>query len=326
MTATDSGPNSGSDSPSGTPAERLPDPEQVVSRAEEATADGDVNLVVAGAVDPETVERTDDGYVGESAGAVGRLAAAVEACETVAETGGAAADVALHYPEPAFTADGPWLVLAPLGGFASTVTKGTGRAEVTVEYDARSDHTLDGLDERVSALTEALAPHHDHYPVESDDRGTFTTGLTTFALDSLSVDGDLTATFDVSTTPATSPSAVEARLADVADSADLDARDASDGVAGVASVESVDFETVTGVERAAPSANFREAVEAAHREVRGDCEYEWLPQPGVFAEIPGAEKLALGTGTPGAQEFSAEQHRTCVDLLASTLSRLEVVA
>jgi len=320
MTAADSGsdPGSSSDSPSGTTAERLPDPEQVVSRAEKAAADGDVNLVVAGAVDPEAVERTDDGYVGEAAGAVGRLAAAVEAAETVAKTDSAVADdadadsatadVALHYPEPKFTADGPWLVLAPLGGFASTVAKGLGRAEVTVEYDARSDHSLDVLDERVSGLTEALAPRHDHYPVESDDRGTFTTGMTTFALDSLSVDGDLTARFDVSTTPATSPSAVEARLADIA------------------SVEAVDYEPVVGVERAAPSPDFREAVEAGHREVRGDCEYEWLPEPGVFAEIPGAEKLALGTGTPGALEFSLEQYRTCVDLLASTLSTLEVSA
>lgn len=313
MTAaeSDSGPSSE------TPAEQLPDPEQVVSRAEEAAADGDVNLVVAGPVDSGAVERTDEGYVGESAGAVGRLAAAVEARDAVADAGGAdaddgdadsATDVAIHYPEPAFTADGPWLVLAPLGGFASTVAKGLGRAEVTVEYDAQSDPTLDGLDERVSALTDALAPRHDHYPVESDAAGAFTPGLTTFALDSLSVGEDLTAAFDVSTTPATSPSAVEARLADIA------------------GVESVDYEPVVGVERAAPSAGFREAVEAGHREVRGDCEYEWLPEPGVFAEIPGAEKLALGTGTPGAREFSREQFETCVDLLASTLSTLEVSA
>lgn len=274
----------------------LPDPETVVARAREAPNDSDsgVNIAVTGPVDSESVERDEDGYVGETAGAIGRLAAAL------------ASNGRVHYPDPDFTADGPWLVLAPLSGFVSTVATGTGRAVVTLDYDASADSALDGLDERVSALAEAVRPIHDHYPV-SDDGGTFTTGMTTFALDTLSTDGNLTATFDVSTTPATSASRVESRFV-------------------VEGVENVAYEPVVGVERAAPSSELREAVETAHRRVRGDCEYEWLPDPGVFAEIPGAEKMALGTGSPEAAEFSREQYETCLDLLESTLSTLGVSA
>jgi len=276
----------------------LPDPEAVVARASDSTPDASVNLVVAGAVDAERVKRDEDGYVGESAGVVGRLAAAL----------GVEADVAVHYPEPEFTADGPWLVLAPLSGFVSTVATGVGRATVTLERDASDGPPLDGLDERIAGMAEAVRPDHDSYPVDSDDRGVFTTGMTTFALDSLSVDEALTATFHVSTTPGTRPSDVKARFADLT------------------GVESVEYESVVGVERTAPSRSLREAVEAAHRDVRGDCEYEWLPDPGVFAEIPGAEKLALGTGAPGSRAFSRDQYETCVELLDSTLSNLEVDA
>lgn len=284
----------------------LPDPETVVSRARESitgdsespTADSRVNLAVADPVDYDSVDLTDESYVGPDASALGRLAAAV-AVE---------GDAAVHYPEPDFTVGGPWLVLAPLSGLVSTVATGTGRAAVTLDYDGSDDTALDGLDERVSELTEAARPSHDHYPVESDNRGVFTTGMTTFALDSLATDGNLTATFDVSTTPATGSDRVESRFADVE------------------GVESVEYESVVGVERAAPSPELREAAETAHRRVLGDCEYEWLPEGGVFAEIPGAEKMALGTGTPGAAEFSHEQYETCVDLLESTLSNLGVRA
>jgi hypothetical protein len=287
----------------GSDSGRLPDPERVVARARESandvsSDDATVNLVVSGPIDAEGVERGEDGYVGESAGAGGRLPA----------VDGVEGDVAVHYPEPNFTADGPWLVLAPLSGFVSTVATGVGRAVVALDYDANADPTLDGLDERASGLTDAVRLSHDDYPVESDDRGVFTTGMTTFALDSLSVDGNLTATFDVSTTPATRASEVEARFADLG------------------GVETVEYESVVGVERAAPSTELREAVEAAHRRVRGDCEYEWLPDPGVFAEIPDAEKMALGTGAPGVAEFSREQYETCVDLLEAAVSNVGVSA
>ena len=276
----------------------LPDPEAVAAEAHEATTDGAVNLAVTGEIDPDAVERTADGYVGETAGALGRLAAAV----TIE------GDLAVHYPDPDLTAGGPWLVLAPLSGFVSTVAKGTGRAVVDLAYDASADPSLDRLDRRVSALLDAAAPGHDHYPVADDVRGAFTTGMTTFALDDLSVGEGLTATFDVSTTPATSAGAVESRFAEVA------------------GVESVAYEPVVGVERSSPSSDVREAVDAAHCEVRGQCDYEWLPEPGAFGAIPSAEKVALGTGAPGAGEFSREQYETCRDLLDATLSNLGVSA
>jgi len=276
----------------------LPDPEAVAAEAHEATTDGAVNLAVTGEIDPDAVERTADGYVGETAGALGRLAAAV----TIE------GDLAVHYPDPDLTAGGPWLVLAPLSGFVSTVATGTGRAVVDLDYDASADPSLDGLDERVSALLDAAAPGHDHYPVADDERGAFTTGMTTFALDSLSVGERLTATFDVSTTPATSASGVESQFA------------------AVAGVESVTYEPVVGVERSSPSSDVREAVETAHCEVRGQCDYEWLADPGAFGAIPSAGKMALGTGAPGAGEFSREQYETCRDLLDATLSNLGVSA
>lgn len=262
----------------------LPDPETVLERARESTPDAaDVHVVVAGTADATAVELTDEGYVGGAAGAVGRLAAVT------------ASDAAVHSPEPDFTADGPWLVLAPLAGFVSTVSAGTGRATVTLD-------DVGPVTERIAALLDAARPRHDHYPVEDDDRGAFTRGMTTLALDSVSVGSSLTATFDVSTTPATRTSTVEARF---------------DGLAGL---EGVEYEPIVGVVRAAPSPQLRGAVEAAHRRVRGDCEYEWLPEPGVFAAIPSVEKVALGTGVPDADEFSRDQFRTCVELLNETIS------
>ncbi len=271
----------------------LPAPETVVERASDASTDGDVNVVVAGDVDTDSVERTDDGYVGETAGAVGRLAA------------GSAAGGTLHYPSPDFTAAGPWIVLAPLAGFVSTVATGVGEATVVAERETTSQPGRESITDQLSALLEAAQPTHEHYPVETDEQGVFTTGMTTFELSSLVVEDELRATFRVSTTPATRPSDVTDRFADVP------------------GVERVDYETVVGVTRADPSAALREAVEAAHREVRGDCEYEWLPDPGVFATIPGGEKLALGTGTPRAGAFSRAQYQTCVELLETTLSNVD---
>lgn len=279
----------------------LPDPKSVVSQAEAHDLADDAaapNVAVAGPVDADAVERTDDGYSGETAGALGRLAAAV----TVD------ADLAIHYPELDLTADGLWLVLAPLSGFVSTVSTGVGRATIDLDYDPAADPGLDRLDDLVAGLLDAARPRHDHYPVGDDELGVFTRGMTTFALDSLSVHDGLTASFDVSTTPTTRPSDVESRFAEAP------------------GVESVEYESVVGVERAHPSPEFRNAIEAAHRDVRGDCEYDWLPAPGVFTEIPGGEKVALGTGQPNATEFGDDDFEACVDLLAATLAELEVVA
>jgi len=279
----------------------LPDPETVVARARDTdpdTSDATANVAVTGRVDADAVDRTDEGYVGDTAGALGRLAAATAVDE----------DAAIHYPEPDFAADGPWLVLAPLSGFASTVSAGVGRADVTLDYDADADPHSDRLDALVSDLLEASRPTHEHYPVADDDSGVFTRGMTTFALDSLSVDDDLTATFELSTTPATRPSDVESRFA------------------SVERVRAVDYETVAGVERSDPSPALRDAVESAHRSERGDCEYDWLPDPGVFAAIPGGEKVAFGTGRPGEGEFAKTEFEACRDLLAAVLSAPEVVA
>lgn len=276
----------------------LRSPEAVLSNARTDSGDSgaDANLALSGSIDRDEVEREPGGYVGEAAGGLGRLAAAVESAGRV------------HYPEVDVTADGPWLVLAPLSGFVSTVATGGGRATVTLDYDAATDPALEGLDQRISALIHAARPTHEHYPVENDTQGVFTTGMTTFALDSIEVDDHLTATFDVSTTPATDHSEIESRF---------------DSVQGI---EDVEYEPTVGVERADPSVRLRDAVESAHREVYGDCEYEWLPGPGVFTEIPGTEKMALGPGAPGATEFSEEQYQSCLTVLQSLLSNLEASA
>lgn len=279
----------------------LPDPETVVARAQDSdqdTSDATANVVITGRVDADAVHCTDDGYVGDTAGALGRLAAATAVDE----------DTAIHYPEPDFAADGPWLVLAPLSGFASTVSTGVGRADVTLDYDAAADPHSGRLEALVSDLLEAARPTHEHYPVADDTSGVFRRGMTTFTLDSLSVDDDLTATFEVSTTPATRPSDVESRFA------------------AVERVRAVDYETVAGVERSDPSPALRDAVESAHRSERGGCEYDWLPDPDVFAAIPGGEKVAFGTGRPGAGKFEQAEFETCRDLLATVLSTPEVVA
>lgn len=279
----------------------LPDPETVVARAREGDADGSdstANLAITGPVDIDAVDHTDEGYVGDTAGALGRLAAATAVSE----------DATVHYPEPDLAADGPWLVLAPLSGFASTVASGVGRADVTLDYDAAADSGSERLDALVSDLLDATRPSHEHYPVANDDTGVFTRGMTTLTLDSLSVDGALTATFDVSATPATRASDVEARFTTLPN------------------VRAVDYETVVGVERSDPSAALRDAVESAHHSERGDCEYDWLPEPGVFAAIPGGEKMALGTGHPGSTAFGHAAFETCRDLLAAVLSTPAVVA
>lgn len=273
----------------------LRSPEAVLSnaRTDSGGSGAGVNVALSGAIDRDEVERESGRYVGETAGRLGRLAAGVESAGRV------------HYPEVDVTADGPWLVLAPLSGVVSTVATGRGRATVTVDYDAATDPALDELDQRISALIHAARPTHDHYPVEADTQGVFTTGMTTFTLDSIAVDDRLTATFDVSTTPATDHSGVETRFG------------------SVPGIEDVEYEPTVGGDRSDPSVRLRNAVESAHRQVYDGCEYEWLPGPGVFAEIPGTEKMALGAGAPGATEFSEKQYESCLTVLQSLLSNLE---
>jgi len=247
--------------------------------------------------DPGAVELSDDGYAGAGAGTVGRLAAAVHAVERT--------DAALQYPDPSLVAAGPWLVLAPLSGDVSTVHCGTGR--VTIRAPADPDRPDAGIERLLSGLLDAARPRHPAYPVEDDRRGVFTTGLTTYSLSTVDVEGKtVTVTFDVVTTPATRPGAVRTRFGAV------------DGVSAVT------YEPLVGVERADPSPGLRDAVETAHRTVLGDACYEWVPEPTVFSRIPGPEKMALGTGAPGDQSFGREAYDRCVDLLVECIRATEV--
>jgi hypothetical protein len=278
----------------------LPAPDEVPDHAREAAgADTGPNLVVAGAPDPAAVERTDDGYDGDGAGDLGRLAAAARVA--------ARTDARLHYPDPDAPVDdpdpdvpanGPWLVLEPLSGFVSTVARGTG----TVTVRANGDDP----DATRSDLLAAARPSHDHYPVAEDDRGVFTTGLSTFELADATVsDGELTATFDVLTTPATTSGEVERRFA------------------SVDAVREATFTPAVGVERTEPSPALREAVEGAHLDVLGDAQYEWLPAPTVFSRIPGDGAVALGTGDRGAALFSGTAYAHCVELLSACVAELD---
>lgn len=276
----------------------LPDPAGVVEAAAEtgelvSLPGGDpsaVNLVVAGNPAPAAVTRTDVGYVGPGAGDLGRLAAAVAVSGEFSR---------LHYPEPDFTVAGPWLVVEPLNGVASTVHAGTGRADLIVEHAAELVGALDQLRGRIGAVLEAARPEHDSYPVRADEEGVFTRGMTTFALDAINTEGAAaTISFEVSSTPATTADSVESRF------------ECLDGVTGATFTESV------GVERSTPSAGLRAAVEQAHLAVIGDCGYEWYPEPTVFSYIPGGDKVALGTGTPAATTFTDAEYEDCVGLLS----------
>ena len=282
----------------------LPEPDAVLAAARRAGArtrdeglagDASVPNVVVEMDDPEPdVERTDEGYAGEGAPALGLLAATVEA-----------QGVALHYPEADLTARGPWLVLEPLSGFLSTVHTGTGRVAVELEYDRAADHHLDAVESYVDDLLGAARPGHDRYPVADDDAGVFRTGMTTFAPDEITTaDGSVTARFDVSTTPATTAGGIVATFGAV------------DGVVDVR------YEAGVGVERADPSAALRSAVEDAHCDVLGDAQYEWFPEPTVFSRLPTGEKVAFGTGVRGAGTFADGSYATCADLLSAVLSNL----
>jgi len=265
------------------------------TRERRLASDGSVpNLVVAMDDAEPMIEYTEEMYSGEDATDLGLLAVALEA-----DTG------ALHYPEPDLTASGPWLVLEPLSGFISTVHTGTGRLSVELAYDRSSDHHLETIAERVDTLLTTARPSHDQYPVADDARGIFRTGMTEVAPTAITTTEDsITASFDVSTTPATSGAALAAAFEELDD------------------VINVKYRSIVGVERAAPAERLRSAVEDAHHHVLDDAEYDWFPRPTVSSRIPGGEKIALGTGVRTADEFDAAAYTTGVELLTASLSNL----
>ena len=273
----------------------LPPPGAVTDRAREAAGGGDppnVLVVPEGGPDPSGVERAGDAYQGADAGTLGRLAAAAAACE--------ATGARLHYPEAEATASGPWLVVEPLGGLLSTVHAGRGEATVGCALPPPADRPA-ATGERLRALCAGAAPAHDHYPVD-DERGLFRTGMTTFALAGVDVGDRVTVRFDVATTPATTAAGVAERFEDRR------------------WVESVRYEQRVGVERATPSDRLRAAAETAAVGTVGDWEYDWFPEPTAFSRLPGGEKLALGTGSPGAERFDGGQFERCRALLERTVA------
>lgn len=236
-----------------------------------------------------------EGGIEAADGDRGRLAAAIEALE------GRSAGC-LHFPDPEHAAAGPWVLVEPLGGRLSTVHAGAGT--VTVEFAPRpggADRQLRVWQDRLDAVLEAARPRHDHYPVRSDDRGAFTTGMTTFALAGVDAD-DGVVTFEVKTTPATTASRIADRFGDLP------------------GVESVGFEPGVGVAVGSPPEGLRRAAEAACEAAVGDWEYEWFPRPTAFSRVPCGAKLAVGTGSPGGG-FDADAYGSCRTILDGVLGR-----
>jgi len=275
----------------------LPAPASVPDRATgvaDRPGEG-VNVAVAGIPDPAAVTATEDGYTGPSAGTLGRLAAAADAVD--------AAGGVLHAPVPDFTAAGPWLVVEPLDGRLATVAKGTGTVTVTLSAPTgHLDARLRGLRDRVDAVFEAARPTHDRYPVDRDEFGAFTPGLTTTEPAAVTVEEDgVTVTLDVATTPATTAAAIRQQFE------------------APAAVQDVAVTIDQGVERATPPPALRDAAEAAVAETLGDWAYEWLPGPSLFTQVPGGQKLAVGTGHPGADTYSHEAYRQLRAILTATM-------
>lgn len=296
--------------------DRLPAPSTVPDAAadlagETASGVGDadvVNVLVAGprhrtagpaGVSVDEIELDDGAYRGPTSGALGRLAAATAALH---EGNG----VCLHYPDPEFGAPGPWLVVEPLAGRLATVARG--RATVTVEMAPPAGHLdarLRGCSDRLTAVIEAARPRHEHYPVERDELGAFTRGLTAVELEHVSVGAEFTATLGALTTPHTRPGGLEERFR------------------AVEGVERVDVDVETAVEDASPSTRLRAAVEDAAAAVVGDWSYEWLARPTAFGEVPSGDKMALGTGEPSAGRFDRAAFETGRELLVEAVANLE---
>ena len=271
------------------------------------------NVVVADPDAEGAAKRVDGGYEGPDAAACGHLAAALSVADSY--------DVRLHHGDVDLASPGPWLVLAPLSGVVATVATGTATATVTVPLDGTGNR-IQPVRDRLDAVLSAARARHEHYPVADDDRGVFRTGMTTFSLVDATVDTALDVRFDVSTTPATTRSGIVERFASLSSGGD-----ATGGPVGVESevVEGGDVEVdvafEVGVERAEPSDDLRDAVEAAHRAVVGDAGYEWLPRPAVFSRLPTSEKVAFGVGEVGNRIDGDDVDRTR-DLLRRVVDRL----
>lgn len=278
-------------------------PEAVVADARNGerddTASRRVNVVAADPTATGDATPTDEGYEGPDAVACGHLAAALAVRE-------AAPGIRVHHGDVDLTSDGPWLVLAPLAGFVATVAKGTATATVTVPIDGDPGSgvgsRLDGVRSTLDDVLAAARASHAYYPVD-DEQGVFRIGLTTFSFASATADGTLRVRFDVSTTPATTESAIVDRFASLGSDA------------------TVAVEFAVGVERATPSGTLRDAVEHAHRTVVGDAGYEWLPRPTVFSRLPTPEKLALGGGRTGPR-FGCDDFERTRDILQGVVDRL----
>lgn len=279
-------------------------PDAVVAAARAAAADSadsagePARVVVADpAVDGDaTLE--DGRYEGPDAVACGHLAAALSVVD-------ATPALRLHHGDVDPTVEGPWLVLAPLDGQIATVATGTATATVTVPIDESA--RIRSARARLDAVLAAARARHDHYPIADDDRGVFRTGMTTFSFrEAIREEGTLRVSFDVSTTPATTRGEIVGRFASLSDRGDA----AGDHVEFQTSDVEVDVTFGVGVERAAPSDDLRDAVEAAHRAVVGDAGYEWLPRPTVFSRLPSMEKVAFGGGRPGDRFGGDDFERT----------------
>lgn len=260
------------------------------------TSDQPVNLAVERSVDD--VNATGRTYHGADAAAAGCLAAA-----TTVVAG--SENARLQYPDPTAKATGPWLVVAPLAGHLSTVATGSGHATVSVAVPGENVHTrLGGVRDAVDAVLTAAQPSHDVYPVAEDDAGVFTTGMTTFDFTGATETAQgVDITFDVSTTPATTPDSVEATFEDI---------DA---------VTAVNYEPTDDVAVAEPTEECRERVEDAVCRVLGDAQYEWLPGPGTFSSLANEMRFAFGMATPGTSydETTFEQDVAVLSAIVDAL-------
>lgn len=249
---------------------------------------------------PGQTTREDGSYVGPTAGDLGRLHATVSAVSQ-------SENACLHFPDADHTAVGPWLVVEPLGGRLSTVHRGEGSVTITCEEIAGGvDTSLRKVSDLVQRLLEAARPRHKWYPVDRDEDGVFTTGLTTFSFVEVSLDADRPRLeFDVATTPTSRPNAVEARF---------------EAVAGVSDAT---FEPGVPVAQSRPDAALVRTAEAVTERVMGDWAYEWGPEPTPFSHIPTQNKLALGTGMPAAKQCDEATIEDCQRLLDGILTEQE---
>ena len=261
--------------------------------------DGSVNLAVESPTISLDATNRDGAYHGPDAAIAGCFAAAHAVAETTDS-------VQYHGSDPIATANGPWVVLAPLAGHLATVSLGSGRAVVTLATPSGSvGSRLSGIRDRIEAVIEAAQPSHDDYPV-TDDRGTFTIGMTTYSFDAARThNGTLEIVFDVSVTPATTATEVEATFENIAN------------------VTAVTYTPISGVTVAAPGEEARRAVEDAIRDHMGDVEYEWLSTNGVFAHLPTPRKFALGTAPPDSayDEATRDRDRDLVSSVVEALGR-----